>query len=875
MFLRDASQAIQLVADSVLARPADVAAALGKDEDKDLSKQALRIREDTAGLMGSALSESVRCDAARRAAAGGEAASASRKVWVHSAALAEVRAHAISVRPAAPEHASGGLVYDATTHSLVEAREGDCPTLLSPWGIAMTKAGRIRPRDDALDSRRPSRGSNETMEELVRRSEKEEEESGKRGQPVPAPLAGASRVVVQARVVFGTLECDAGKRVVAPLAELDEAEAVGIEGPAGWRGRQWSHPFGAADASRWGCIAGAQDGEAGDAAGGAADAASSDEEGSDEESRGRGPAASADDADPYAPTAVTSASGLARWWAGEESLARARSLAAVEAAVKADVGASESKDGSGARQGPSRAAVLRRSAVEHAAVRTRMAAARAYAGAAAGSGRQGSQPAVWKDGPSTALLASGPLLGDEGVPSPLAGAEGKAPWSARQETALRGLVARYTHWHEATFEISLVRPAPSWGRSMGLARTGLDGDPRGDSEEGDDDDDDDDDDDEHRAGGEGTSEERRAAALRRDLKRGVRADAPGRSGAGPVGAPRGLEAVLTRLVWEGKGLAGKGLRLFAEATGGVVLRGPDMVPEHGGWRLIGIDEAVPRGAWEADRRAAGAWEAAQGMAVASLTDGTDTDWTLGAEFLATLPAHMAARMGAADVGANHPTAVMSNVALLCRTQGPLMRHWPPAALGVVGNQRHIRAAMRERASWLDVEDDQDAAGGGAARVRLGPAPQALTRPRAAATARGPPWAVCRAATGARRRTGRRFPAPPSSASAGTTAGRACARLRQWASSWRWGRGPRCCWATAAGLPCPPARSTRGSAARTSTRTQSALPRGSASARRAATAGSTPARASKPSLTATATRARRRKRRRRTAMPRMPPWPWKT
>jgi len=718
LFLRDAAQALQVALDAALAPHADVAGALGPKADgvANLSAEARRIRDEALPLFGGALRDALATHAKAGSAAGKWDG---RRVWVHSAALADVRAHGVVVRPAALDPASGGLMYDSEHNTLVEEREGECPVLLTPWGVAMTNPGKIRARDDKYDS--PARGGSGgdvkqmTLEEAIREAEQQDQGAGRGalgGLPVPESLHSSRRVVVQARVVFGTLECE-GARVIAPAAERGAGGAAsGVEAPAGWRGRMWKQSWGASEPDGWGAVpaeGGVKGG--GPVVGVAAERAewwsSRMKEAVSSVTAAVGAAGKPAQEEPKAEKSRSGPSAEDRAAAREVAMAATKGLDDVDEEADGGRGSASAATAAAAAAGPkhhqSRAAAARAAAEEIAL------ASRAWAAEGRTEGGRGTDELAashWLQ--SMSDPASGPLAGDDGVGptsglwTPPAAPPGEAAprWNAAREARLRSVMDRYTHWHEATLEMTMVRPAPRWSRSMNvpgaMAEDAEDGAAAGGKAGG------------GGGGADGGGASSKAASLARDVRRGVLSDAPGRRGAGPAGAPRGLEALMVRLAWAARGLVGALARSIADMSGSPVLRGPDLVPDGAGWRVVAIDEAVPRGGFEGDTRAADAWRVGASAALARLGAERGGDWTLGAEFLSAYPAAEPWPVKPARIGESTPSGVVSDVALVTRTLGPLLRHWDPRTLGNPLAAPHVRAAMRGMSERLEVVDgDED------------------------------------------------------------------------------------------------------------------------------------------------------------------------
>jgi hypothetical protein len=735
-FLRDVAAALQAVLESSLQSPAKITAALNtKSPASELPEDVASIRKVLRRLVGDRMLETIEADAKARSA--DEAADQSgRKVWLHSLSLAGVRSHAITRRPAAPDAASGGLLYNSQHNCIVESREGECSTLLTPWGIAMTNPGFIRPRIDALDNATAQRRSKPTdMAQAMEMAAKEAqaEEAGKRragvpldAPPIPASLVPAAKVLVQARVVFGTLEMAGGKL----LAPGEAGEGGALEQPEGWRARQWRQGWGAgrADADGWGLD---KSGIPGVEAGGARSIAlKTVRERLEEALKSDSARLAKGSRSARAVSNKTAGLGLGTTSGGElvdRAVARMAAAMAREASAKAAMAAATSaQDGSVDDSSSSDDSVV-------------------------SGDNGGSRSGVRKTGleaMEVGAFAAKHLSLSAGDPEEAARLEELV----QDEVALQGVLAQYTHWHEATMEMVLTRPAPSWSRFMTPAE----------EEEQDDEDEEKDEDSEEEnsetekaaadaesgkiKSSHGSAAAERAESLRRDLKRGVLSDAPGRSGAGPAGSPVGLEAMLERLNWELRGFLGLCVRAVTRMTGGIILRGPDLVPEPGKWRVVGIDEGVPSGWWEGDRRAAAAWQTAEALASSRLVS-ENGDWTEVAEALASMPrpdvsrevtaasreeeeeedaeeeeaaavdsAIVAAREAErrwpappATVGNSAPEGIPSDLLLVMRTRTPLMRHWPPGALGVYPAASSVRAAVKDTASWQfeDEEDESD------------------------------------------------------------------------------------------------------------------------------------------------------------------------
>lgn len=724
-FLRDVAAALQAVLDASLQPPDKVTAALNKTTPaSELPEEVGAIRTVLRRLLGDRLLQAIEADANTRSTASSDdvAEPGSRKVWLHSINLASIRSHAITRRPAAPDAASGGLVYNSQHNCLVESREGECPTLLTPWGIAMTNPGFIRPRVDSLDNagaQRRSRPSDmaQAMEMAAKEAQEADEGKHRAGMPhdsppIPPSLAHASRVIVQARVVIGTLEA-AGGKLLAPGSGPDEPAASPLERPPGWRARQWKQSWGAASPTDgWG--------REGNSASG-----STSEDGKEAGTDGGAWAA-------LGPVWDHAARESLKAGAKDRAAVREGAVRARKAAEEAGTGL-EAVEAAAARAGASACRDAAQVAWTRAAAQVAGASSAKMGAAAEESLKAAEAPALASELFGAPPVAKGGAADGEGGADPVGAGE-----AARiaEELSMQGVLAQYTHWHEATLELVLTRPAPSWSRFMvpAEASTGAD-----DGELSEDD------------AGDGVPSAERAEALRRDLKRGVLSDAPGRSGAGPAGAPLGLEALLARLQWELRGLLGLGVRALTRLTGGLILRGPDMVPEPAKWRVVGIDEAVPLGWWEGDRRAAAAWQTAEALASSRLVSERG-DWTEVAEALASMPrpdlarpddssddqkaeedeedgeearsaeGHRSASAEAAEramlrwpappavVAGPSPTGIPSDMLLVLRARAPLMRHWPAAALGTFCAAANVRAAVRKTAAWqFDEEEGAESA----------------------------------------------------------------------------------------------------------------------------------------------------------------------
>jgi hypothetical protein len=657
-FARDAAQALQVVLDSALSDPEQAARLFGDSTQSPQEHQQLQAQ--LRDLVGDQLREVLAKGAGEPQEGGGER----RRVWVHAASIADVRAHGIAYEPAARDAAQGGLVYDPITNSLVELREGVPPRLLQPWGVSMTRPGSIRPRIPSIDNQSELRikslgksselSTEALMQDVAKEAEAEQQSGAGRGgvfgPRIPSHMLSSSKVLVQARIVFGTLEERDGKILAPPGEGLEMEDLPGHELPRKWRSKLWSDSRGAA-VKQWGR---ATDSEVGDELN---QPISEQQEGPTDEI-----VKTFSDLSDRQNNALSES---ARGWF-REFLAKVKPQGEGQASVE----------------------MLRSYFLEStlASVRQRMASGMLdREGDIATAAKE-----EWQEGIEDREMSE---------LRPLGGLVDGDSWSMEEQVRFQQTLARYTHWHSAVFELELSRAPPPWSRRMQWQDL-----PDEESEESDEDEEEEaprkpassgrrrgrlvsDDDHEERAKGK---------ALLQDLQRGVRADAPGRRGAGPA-AYTGMEALGMRIKWAFGGVMGGLVAAVARLMGSYIPRGPDLVPASSGWKLVSVDEALPPGVWEADRRAGEAWGTATAMAWGRVSEDPATlgKATTSTALLPLIADVLFTPLPAGDSGFH---GLANSAILLARTDAPLMRHWSPVALYNSMRSANIQAAMEQYAT---------------------------------------------------------------------------------------------------------------------------------------------------------------------------------